>query len=516
MKVNSKYKLAFFSSFIIILIGGLLISFFKNSYAITPGIVNNNLPTNDFTTNYSSNTINNYLKDALNSSSTYNEYYKNFEVASNLKTNNNSHPLYSLMKNLTFPKTTESIKLLDDNPTDITDKGILYIISQGYNTTNKNNIFSRKEYGEVASDNIKQYITQIAIWLYLYENNNTTYCIDTGAGIDACDFYSGNNTLLNIESVKSVIKTAASNQNYNYLNYILKLVDEAKNYKEEVSLLSTINYDNSYIIGNDEKYIETNLITPTVQSNSKNFMYYSLEIKDPNNYGAYFVNSKNEKITNTDNFTGSFKIYIPVKENIDKIDLSSVEVNIYGYFTKLIGYNYRITSSSVTSENSVDNLMNNYGGNKYQKYSNLALGYTPYEIVKTSFKLSNFVKVSKLDITNSEELPGATLEITNKNDNLKKWVWKSTDKPYYIYLENGEYKLCETLAPTGYTLNTNCVDFIVDNNNIKAVQLFNEKEIIVPNTASKISKIFYIIGGLLVFIGIVTFGFVYTYKKLKK
>ena len=105
MKVNSKYKLAFFSSFIIILIGGLLISFFKNSYAITPGIVNNNLPTNDFTTNYSSNTINNYLKDALNSSSTYNEYYKNFEVASNLKTNNNSHPLYSLMKNLTFPKT---------------------------------------------------------------------------------------------------------------------------------------------------------------------------------------------------------------------------------------------------------------------------------------------------------------------------------------------------------------------------------------------------------------------------
>ena len=58
--------------------------------------------------------------------------------------------------------------------------------------------------------------------------------------------------------------------------------------------------------------------------------------------------------------------------------------------------------------------------------------------------------VSKRDLTNDEELPGAELTITDKDgEEIDRWV--SSDKPHYIEkLPAGEYTLTEVKAPDGY------------------------------------------------------------------
>ena len=60
------------------------------------------------------------------------------------------------------------------------------------------------------------------------------------------------------------------------------------------------------------------------------------------------------------------------------------------------------------------------------------------------------VEISKTDITNSKELPGAHLKITDRDG--KVWdSWISADKPHMIRLHSGEYTLTETLPAQGYT-----------------------------------------------------------------
>ncbi len=512
--IKNKKFMVLLSGFLVI---GLFIffffvsTFFKSSYAISTGINRSLLPKQDFHPNYSS--ITNFIRNSLGDSSNYQNYLHNFDFPSNYRTEDNSHPLYSLMKNLSFSKDTEKIELLDDNPTSVSDQGLLYILAHGYNSTNSyHSIFSDLNYGYISDNSIKQYITQIALWLYLYEHQTTlsSYCIDTGNSIHACDFYdSSNQNNIDSSTVREIISSAASKEGYSYLNYILSLVDQANLYQgEEASSLMPLQVDPSYTIDEEKKYIITSEIVPSVSSNQSNFMFYSIELNDPNHYGAYLVRSNLEKITDTTHFTGSFRIYIPISSDIREMDLSSITVNVFGHFTKLEGYQYRVTSSSVTSEGSNNNLMNNYGGNKYQKYANLLLGYVPYEIVNTSFRLSNFVKISKIDIANSKELPGATLVITNRQDDTKTWKFESGDKPHYLYLPNGDYTLCETIAPKGYALSEECIPFTVDGSSIRSV-VMKDEVIQIPNTLSRASIYFSIIGICLILIGCLILFMIY-------
>ena len=94
-------------------------------------------------------------------------------------------------------------------------------------------------------------------------------------------------------------------------------------------------------------------------------------------------------------------------------------------------------------------------------------------------------KISKQDITSKEELPGAKLEIRDKN-NIVVDSWTSGNTPHYVTnLKVGTYTLTETIAPAGYTLSKETITFTVQKDGkVKTVVMYNAKE----TTKVKISK----------------------------
>ncbi len=85
-----------------------------------------------------------------------------------------------------------------------------------------------------------------------------------------------------------------------------------------------------------------------------------------------------------------------------------------------------------------------------------------------NYKVTNIknlsVRISKTDLTGQNEIPGAKLVLRNASNNVVK-EWVSTSNPYYIVLAPGEYFLTETVAPKGYVLSTDTINFKVDANN---------------------------------------------------
>ena len=115
-------------------------------------------------------------------------------------------------------------------------------------------------------------------------------------------------------------------------------------------------------------------------------------------------------------------------------------------------------------------------------------------------KKTTIVKISKQDITTKKELPGATLVI---KDSTGKEIasWVSTEEPHYITgLEEGKYTLQETIAPEGYELSTETIEFEVKSNGeVTSVVMYNKKvtipeEIEVPITDTMIPPYMYVLG----------------------
>ena len=500
-----------------LLFGIFILNISKTSYAIETGTFTNGYPTKDFSTNVDTATMNNYVSTAFGSDNSYANFLHNFNVLPNYSDDNNTNPLYIITKNLELPKATETFELTTDSVANVNDKGITYIINHGYNITNSvNTIFTEKSYSGDIDNNIKQYITQVAIWLYVFEKKSSftsTYCKDTGDGYTACDFIDNTKNVIDSSTVRTIITRASEKSNYEYLKYITDLVDAAKEYQgNEEPLISTFNNIN-YSLTSDGSKIYIYNLSPNIPSNKENYMYYAVEVEDPNSYGVYIADKNDNKITNTSQMNESFSVVIPIADDITKMDLSSINIKVYAYFVVDGNKSYRVTKSTTAPlPNTTSNLVVKYGDNKFDRFADVVLGYTPYQIVSTQFKLNNFTSISKVDVTNSKELPGATLVVKNKNDSTQEWSWVSTDKPHLLELDDGDYTLCETIAPSGYIPKTECIEFNVDGNKTNTVVMENQP-VNVPNTGKTVNKLIIFIGFALLIAGAGIVSYYVFYKK---
>lgn len=83
------------------------------------------------------------------------------------------------------------------------------------------------------------------------------------------------------------------------------------------------------------------------------------------------------------------------------------------------------------------------------------------------------VQISKQDVTNSKELPGAQLEIKDKDGNVIE-SWTSTSEVHYIEkLPIGEYTLVETTAPDGYDVAESVSFKVLDTGEIQHVVMYD-------------------------------------------
>ena len=125
------------------------------------------------------------------------------------------------------------------------------------------------------------------------------------------------------------------------------------------------------------------------------------------------------------------------------------------------------------------------------------------------------VFISKKDVTTGEELAGAHLELKDNDGEIVE-AWVSENEPHMIEeLKPGKYFLTEVIAPEGYELSTETVEFTVnkDGSVDGDIVMYNKPETIVevPSTSS-----FKTITASLIGIIVIGLGSMIIYKNYKK
>jgi len=266
------------------------------------------------------------------------------------------------------------------------------------------------------------FATQAALWIYLY---------DTGK-MDDTDY----------KFVQTIKKNAYSSKYEND-----PVAKDIRNILAEAKKAETIDY-------------KLDITTENANFTLKDGVYTSNVIKVNNaNTKDYTINASNKpEGTKINKVSGGFVITIP--ESSIEVGTTSFKVTVTNSYTKYNVYKYNSSAS---------------------KYQDMAAAFPETVDLSDSITLSltrepepTVIYISKQDITNKEELPGATLVIKDENGKVVK-EWVSTNEPYkYEKITVGKYTLSETIAPEGYDLTTETINFEVKKDGkIEKVVMYN-------------------------------------------
>jgi uncharacterized surface anchored protein len=295
------------------------------------------------------------------------------------------------------------------------EAGVSYIIANGYKGT-------KADYGN--DSKMKQYyITQLAIYTYLGQanpkNNNEVH-----------------------KAVWDLVNKAKAAKNEANTKLAITLSSSSKN----MSLTK------------DGKYFLSGAITVKSNKNAK------LTVAASQNVGAFVVDANGNKVTTVK--SGS-TVYVKMPaSSISEGQTATLTMTVKGTSTSQAAYLYSPSDSKI---------QNITPGVTYPVSENATASIQV--VAKKEKKIVTKVKISKKDITTKNELPGAKLVIKDANGNVKA-SWTSTNEPKYIEgLAAGNYTLCETQAPEGYVLATECIKFTVKaDGTVASVVMYNKKQ----------------------------------------
>ncbi len=384
----------------------------------------------------------------------------------------NTYDMYCIEGQVGVSGTTDTTYV---NPTPLSSlyaPGLAFILNNSY----PNNTSS--SYTSVCStdDKCKKYITQYAIWYYLDKMN-----VKDSQG----------NTQL---SASSFTKIGELNVNNGYAKAVVSLVNAAISYNSNQQAKPELNVntkDVTYSVTSDGKYLESSEITVS-SNNTDKFKSYTVSLPK-NNCDAEIISIDGNATTTFSKGT-SFKVRIPMEKlsGLNNIDLG---LNLVATFDTDVVYEYTPSSGAGNEQKPIISTYTSTTTN-----ANLTLNISLVEFTKT-------------DITNGKPVSGAELVVTDQSG-AEVARWTTDGNPHYISLAPGSYTLTEITSPDGYELNKESIVFtVLDDGTITKVEMKNTPTTNVPDTAENIPLYLYIIGAMILVIGV---GVIYTSTKTRK
>lgn len=252
----------------------------------------------------------------------------------------NGDLLFSLQvnKNIDF-------KAIYNKKNKISDYGLLYVMANSY--PNKNLTDAN---GEVLNSDFQTWISQVAIWLYLYYaelEDNGVVLVSSSNYLTDHEIYSmthGREVIIKSQDSNNGKSFTTLGDDTIYETYIEKLVNNALSARKNSTKSLKINLESEDIfLTDDSKYYQTSLIS-VVGSPSDNFNGYDLEITNAPD-GTIVILEDGKQLEDLTNLSVTDKFYLRVpKNNVDENN-KSITIKVIGSFKNYAGNYYEADNS---------------------------------------------------------------------------------------------------------------------------------------------------------------------------